>query len=315
MTLTFVPELDAQLVAEAASQTHEIWSGGWVLDAYIERQRAMLTRAGRDILRYVGLLDETGLIASMKRYGLVVHVPGRGPMPALGIGAVFTRKDARKKGAAATLLRWLLDDAQAHGCALALLYSEIGTAYYEKFGFVTLPSFEHSAKTNEFPRQTSLALRPALPEDERTMITLHEASWDPNVVRIVRTPELLRYFRFRNTPNQAWMLQHDNFDVGYVISTIHDGSRDDGVKPLGRTLWIDEWAAPGIDTQDVLGALRSIAEAESAERLAGWLSPWHETAPFVASPRHEPIAMACTLNEILPTIDPTRTFFGSLDHF
>lgn len=315
MTLTFVPELDDRLVAEAASQTHEIWSGGWALEAHIERQRVNLHRAGPDILRYVGLLDETGLIASMKRYGLVVHVPGHGPRPALGIGAVFTRKDARKKGAAALLLRWLLDDARAKGCALALLYSEIGTAYYEKFGFVALPSFEHSAMTNEFPGQTGLTLRAADAADEPKMIELHEASWDPNLVRIVRTPELLRYFRFRNTPNHAWMLERNGVVVGYVISTLHDGTRDDGVKPSQRTLWVDEWAAPGVPLEDVLGALRFIAEAESAERISGWLSPWHETAPFVAGHRHEPIVMACALNEILPAIVPSRTFFGSLDHF
>ena len=315
MTYTFVPELDAQLVAEAASHTHEIWSGGWSLDAHIERQKENLRRAGPDILRYIGLLDETGLIASMKRYGLVVHVPGKGPMPALGIGAVFTRKDARKKGAAAVLLRWLLDDAREKGAALALLFSEIGTAYYERFGFVALPSNVHSAAAKELPSTTSLAIRPALPEDENAMIAFHESSWDPTIVRIARTPEHLRYFRFRNTADQAWILSRNNVPVGYVIAAMHDGSRDDGVEISARTLWIDEWAAPGIAIADVLGAIRIIAGSQSAERVAGWLSPWHEHAPFVATPRDEPIAMACPLNAPITTIDPQRTFFGSLDHF
>ncbi len=315
MTLTFVPELDARLVAEAASQTHEIWSGGWSLEAHIQRQNDNLQRAGRDILRYVGLVDETGLIASMKRYGLVVHVPGQGPKPAVGIGAVFTRKDARKKGAAATLLRWLLDDARAQGNALALLYSEIGTAYYERFGFVALPSFLHGAATNVFPENTSLEIRAAVADDERTMIAIHESSWDPSIVRIVRTPEHLRYFRYRNTADQACLLLRADTPVGYVIAALHSGSRDDGVAVSSRTLWVDEWSAPGIPVSDVFAAIRRIAERESAERIAGWLSPWHQQDPFVASARHEPIAMACPLNPPLVAIDPTRTFFGSLDHF
>lgn len=315
MTYTFVPELDARLVAEAASHTHEIWAGGWGLDAHIERQKENLRRAGPDILRYIGLLDETGLIASIKRYGLIVHAPGVGPMPALGIGAVFTRKDARRKGAAATLLRWLLEDARSKGAALALRYSEIGTAYYERFGFVALPSNEHSAAITEFPCTTSLAIRPASPDDEDAMIAFYESSWDPTVVRMVRTPRHLRYFRYRNSADQAWILYRGDVTVGYVIAAIHDGSRDDGVRISARTLWVDEWAAPGISIADIFGAVRIIAGSHGAERIAGWLSPWHEHAPFVATPRHEPIAMVCPLNAPITSIDPRQTFFGSLDHF
>ena len=236
-------------------------------------------------------------------------------MPAVGIGAVFTRKDARKKGAAAMLLRWLLDDARAQGNVLALLYSEIGTAYYERFGFVALPSFLHSAATNIFPDDASLEIRAAVADDESTMIAIHESSWDPSIVRIVRTPEHLRYFRYRNTADQACLLMRGDVPVGYVIAAMHNGSRDDGVSVSTRTLWVDEWAASGIPVTHVFGAIRRIAERESAERIAGWLSPWHQQEPFVASARHEPIAMACPLNHPITTINPSRTFFGSLDHF
>ncbi len=315
MTLTFVPELDEQLVAEAASHTHEIWSNGSSLEKHTEWQKTNLRRAGPEILKYIGLLDETGLIASIKRYGLVVHVPGVGAQPALGIGAVYTRKDARKKGAAGTLLRWLLDDARAQGQVLALLFSEIGTSYYERLGFVALPSFEHSAATNDISGETSLSVRPASDPDEDAIIAFHEASWDPPIVRIVRTREHLRYFRFRNGADRAWILQRDGKDVGYVIAAIHDGKRDDGVTCSSPTLWVDEWAAPGIPIVEVLGALKIIATEQSAERIASWLSPWHEHAPFVATARREPIAMTCPLIPPLTAIDPNQTFFGSLDHF
>lgn len=315
MTETIIPELDDEGVAAAATQTHEIWSGGWTLPVHIERQKDILRRAGPNILRYIGLSDETGLIASMKRYGLVVHVPGVGPMPAIGIGAVYTRKDARKKGAAAKLLNWLLDDAKASGNALALLYSEIGTKYYEKFGFVALPSNEHSAATNDLPHTTSLSIRPALPEDHAAIIAFHEASWDPNIVRIARKPDQLRFFLFRNSADSVFLLQRHGVDVGYVIAALHDGKRDDGVVAHERTLWVDEWAAPGFAIADIFGALRIIARSQSADRIAAWLSPWHEHPPFVGKVRHEPIAMACALNAPLDHIDPQHTFFGSLDHF
>jgi hypothetical protein len=58
---------------------------------------------------------------------------------ALGIGALFTRPDMRRRGAAAELLRRLMAAAEADGASLALLFSEIGTSYYERFGFRTVP--------------------------------------------------------------------------------------------------------------------------------------------------------------------------------
>lgn len=315
MTETIIPDLNDEWVAAAATQTHEIWSGGYSLPAHVERQKDILRRAGPDILRYIGLSDETGLIASMKRYGLVVHVPGAGPTPAIGIGAVYTRKDARKKGAAAKLLNWLLEDARAQGNALALLYSEIGTSYYEKFGFVALPSNEHSAATNDLPNTTSLSIRPATHNDHAAILALHEASWEPKIVRIARKIEHLRFFLFRNSADSVFMLQRQGIDVGYVIAALHDGKRDDGVVANERTLWVDEWAAPGIAIADILGAIRIIARAQSVDRIAAWLSPWHEHSPFIAKVRHEPIAMACALNAPLHRIDSQQTFFGSLDHF
>jgi GNAT superfamily N-acetyltransferase len=314
MTWTVVPELDTRLVIEAASQTHEIWSGGWSLTAHIERQKESLRRAGPGILRYIGLVDATGIVASMKRYELVVNAPGVGPRPAVGIGAIFTRKDARNKGAAAFLLRWLLDDARSKGNVLALLYSAIGTAYYERFGFVALPSFQHSAATNVFPETTHLEIHAASGEDEPAILAIHESSWDPAMVRIVRTPEHLRFFRYRNTADQAWTLRQGTTVVGYVIAALHNGSGNDD-NAASRTLWVDEWVAPGIPITDVFGAIRHIAEHQSAERIAGWLSPSYEHGPFVSTPRDEPIAMACPLNAPITSIDPHQTFFGSLDQF
>lgn len=317
MTYTFVPDFDAELVVEAATRTHEIWSGGWALEAHIERHLDSLRRAAPGQLRFVGVKDESGLVASLKRYAFDVHVPGVGPMPGVGIGAVFTRKDARKKGAAATLLRWLLDDARAEGVVLALLYSEIGTAYYERLGFVTLPSLEHTAATNQFPETTPLQVRPASLEDEPLLPGLYEDSWEPSIVRMVRTPNHWRYFRYRNAAELVFVLCRGAEPVGYVIAALHDGSRAnaEGVAVSSRVLWVDEWAAPGISITEILGALRVIAEGQSASRIAGWLPPAHEHAPFVANPRHEPIAMVCPLQPPLTSIQPDKTFFGYFDHF
>ncbi|MDC0744268.1 GNAT family N-acetyltransferase [Polyangium mundeleinium] len=316
MSRIYVPQLDDALVAEAARQTHVIWSGGRSVDAYIEAQRAQLRRAGPAILRYTGLLDDTGrLVAGIKRYGLSVSVPGGGKAPGVGIGAVFTRPEARGTGAASELLRAVLEEARANGVALALLFSDIDPGFYERLGFVALPALEHTTTTSALPAETSLDVRPSTPEDERWMLDTYDASWDPSFVRPARTLEILRYFRFRNHGDLGWILRRDGRDVGYVLAALHGGNRDDGAEPPPRTLWVDEWAAPGIPRDDILGALRRIAFTEGAAHVASWLPPPLEGEPFVARNRPTAIAMVLALGGGFPMIDPGKTFFGSLDHF
>ncbi|MRG96039.1 GNAT family N-acetyltransferase [Polyangium spumosum] len=315
MSRTYVPRLEDALVAEAARQTHVIWSGGRAIDAHIEAQREQLRRAGPAILRYTGLVDDTGLVAGIKRYGIQVSIPGGGKAPGVGIGAVFTRPDARGTGAATELLRAVLDEARAEGVALALLYSDIDPGFYERLGFVASPALEHTAHVEALPSETSLEARPATAEDERWMLETYDASWDPAWVRPARTLEILRYFRFRNHVDLGWILRQGGRDVGYVLAALHDGARDDGAAPPPRALWVDEWAAPGISREDVLGAVRRIALAEGAAHVAGWLPPHLGADPFVATTRATAIPMALALGAPLSTIDPGQTFFGSLDHF
>jgi GNAT superfamily N-acetyltransferase len=312
---TYVSELDDRLVVEAAKQTHSFWSGGRTLEAHIESQRAQLRRAGRAILRYTGLVDETGLVASIKRYGLSVHVPGFGRASAVGVGAVFTRFDSRGTGAATQLLRAVLEEARASGDVLALLYSDIDPAFYERLGFVPLAALEHSAPVAELPDGDALDLRPATAEDDPWMLETYDASWDPAFLRPSRTVEIFRYFRFRTRTDAASILSRGGRDVGYVLAAVHDEPRDDGLTPPPRTLFVDEWVAPGVDLADVLGALRRMAEREGARAITSWLPPHLSGPPFVARTRTAEIAMVCPFGGPLGAVDPERAFFGSLDHF
>ncbi len=316
MSRRYVPKLDASQIDEAASHTHALWSGGRDLEAHKTGVQTQLRRAGADILRYVGLVDDqAGLVASIKRHSLVVFVPGGGTAKAVGIGAVFTRPDARGTGAASELLRHVLEEAREAGDVIGLLYSDIDPAFYERFGFVRLESLEVSAPVLSLPSETSLDLRRATPEDEPRMLSWYDAAWDPSFLRVARTLDLLRYFRFRNHVDVAWIVRHDGKDVGYVLAALHDEKRDDGSVQPPRSLWVDEWAVPGFAHAEVHGALRAIAEHEGATNVAGWLPRAHAPFPFVAKPRKTAIPMAVTLTNRISSIDPTKTFFGSLDHF
>jgi len=310
----YLPELDDRLVVEAANHTHAFWSGGRTLEQHIESQRSQLRCAGREILRYTGLMSETGLIASIKRYGLQVHLPCGEKAKAVGIGAVYTRLDARKSKAASELVNHVVAEARDEGCVLALLYSDIDPAFYERLGFVPLPALEHFAKPFEVSPEGKLELRRATDEDDEAMLAMYEASWDPSFLRPSRSVALFRYFRLRNHAIGTWIVRQDNRDVGYVIATIHDGQRDSG-SPPPRTLWVDEWAAPGVDVRDIYGVLRRLAEEHNAEHIAAWLPPHLAGPPFVARTRADAIPMVRLLGGPLSSVDPARSFFGSLDHF
>jgi predicted N-acetyltransferase YhbS len=314
----YIPELDEGLVREAARNTHALWSGGRDLEAHTESQFAQLRRAGSALLRFVGLVDDSGLVASIKRYTLGMALPGGGSAGAVGIGAVFTRMDARGTGAASALIERVLAEARAEGLGAALLYSDIDPAFYERLGFVTLPAVSHIAPVSSLPSGTDLTRRPAREEDERAMLEAHDASFDASFLRLRRSLAAFRFFRFRNRIERAWILRLDGEDIGYVIADKHDSSRDDGAMVPPITLWVDEWASRvPLELPQVFGALRALAEHEGAQHVAGWLRPDHAIPPFTAVPRSISIPMVCPLGQGLRAEDirPDRAYFGSFDHF
>jgi predicted N-acetyltransferase YhbS len=116
--------------------TYPVWGEGLSREAYSRWNRAqMATPWGRDHLRRVAIVDDTGdILASAKRYDFDARAGGE-RIRILGIGAVFTPESKRGRGYARTLIELMMADAAARGGTLALLFSEIGPAYYETLGF------------------------------------------------------------------------------------------------------------------------------------------------------------------------------------
>jgi predicted N-acetyltransferase YhbS len=129
------PILDAILDA-----TYEIWHDGLTRPAYGRLYLAQVkTPWGRDHLRRVALVDGSDLLASAKIYTFDAALDGA-PIRVAGLGAVFTQPAHRGKGAARDLIERLLAREAAAGADLALLFSEIGTAYYSRLGFEVVPT-------------------------------------------------------------------------------------------------------------------------------------------------------------------------------
>src|SRR5262245_13374376 len=122
--------------------TYEIWHEGLSRTAYARfyaAQRA--TPWGRAHLDRVALVGGDGVIASAKRYLFDAALDGK-PVRVIGLGAIFTEPARRGHGAARELVERILEGAAGAGVDLALLFSEIGPAYYAGLGFVAVDTHD-----------------------------------------------------------------------------------------------------------------------------------------------------------------------------
>lgn len=130
------------LTEQVLDQTFSLWNDGLSRRAYGQWNLAQTrTRWGGRHLQRVGLVDAGRVVASAKRYLLKATLHGS-PVQCLGIGAVFTAPEARGQGLARELIHAMLEDGEARGCTMALLFSEIGSEYYERLGFQVWPREE-----------------------------------------------------------------------------------------------------------------------------------------------------------------------------
>jgi GNAT superfamily N-acetyltransferase len=117
-----------------------LWAGARSFDEYVAEFHATTASAwGKRRFRTVGLRIGGELVASCKRYERVLRC-GTRRFAATGIGAVFTPEPLRGRGYATALLGAFLDAERDAGANLAYLFSDIHPAFYERLGFVALPS-------------------------------------------------------------------------------------------------------------------------------------------------------------------------------
>ncbi len=127
-------------VREVLPHSQRLWAGSRSFEQYVAEFRAAAGSGwGRRRFRTVGLYVEGALAASCKRYERVLRC-GERSYRAAGIGAVFTPEALRGRGYATALLGAFLDAERAAGSDLAYLFSDIHPVFYERLGFVALPS-------------------------------------------------------------------------------------------------------------------------------------------------------------------------------
>ncbi|MBI4469399.1 MAG: GNAT family N-acetyltransferase [Acidobacteria bacterium] len=139
-------EASTEQVREVLERTHSLWSEGLPLAAYQTYWLSLLSSPwGRRNLRYLLWHRGSGQwLSSFKLYTLRARCEGK-ELKLAGIGAVFTPEEHRSHGHARAMLLEASDLLSAEAFDAALLFSDIGTRYYQDLGFQPLPSHEFRA--------------------------------------------------------------------------------------------------------------------------------------------------------------------------
>jgi predicted N-acetyltransferase YhbS len=162
-----------RLLDQILDESWPQWGDGLTRQAYGRWNEAQLkTPWARDHLERVAFVEDGQLLASAKRYRFTAWLDGRA-VPAIGIGAVFTPPACRGRGHAPRLIQTLCDEARADGCGLAMLFSEIGSAYYERLGFRIVPLATCGVSVRTKDGAPAVLVRAGEPRDAEHVAATH----------------------------------------------------------------------------------------------------------------------------------------------
>lgn len=274
------------------------WGGGLAEDAFVEFQRRLASSpeaGGR--YRMFGLFERGGraLLSGMKAYALAGAFEGRG-LRVLGVGAVFTPPALRRQGYAARMLERALARFSDEGADAALLFSDIGTEYYQRLGFRPLESLESFAPIEDLPRANGC--RPAAPGDEEPMSALFETARARERLSLLRDGWTLRFqlrrlrelARARNLGEPEWGLVVDGLrgSAGAMVRLSRDAL------DVLEAAWTTDFARDRL-----LGGLRDLLSRAGRTRLRLWPTS-QLRGRYAHGPRDSALAMVAPLRDDVP---------------
>ena len=164
-----------QLLEQILDASYPIWNEGLTRQAYGQWNTAQTrTPWGSRNLERVALLDDSGaLLSSAKRYRFAARLDQR-DVTVLGIGAVFTPPDRRGQGHASALIQQLIDEARTDGSDAALLFSEIGTPFYERLSFKPVPLDEVRIRVRLKGGSPAMLVRAGHEKDLPALSAMHD---------------------------------------------------------------------------------------------------------------------------------------------
>lgn len=214
--------------------TYPIWGGGLTFDAYASYQRGQRrTPWGGAHIDRVVLLDGTRPLASAKRYDLGARVDGR-IRRVLGIGAVFTPRELRGRGAASALLAHMIDAANTEGFEFALLFSDVGPALYERLDFVPVPLESATLRVTRYDGAPAMAIRAGDDRDLPHIAELGAARAATARFALDRSEDYIRYAITRRRllsglgpaglrQTEFLVAEEGHRAVAYLVCSVHNG--------------------------------------------------------------------------------------------
>jgi hypothetical protein len=307
--------------------SHGQWGAGLSCPAYVDLWLTLMnTPWARRAFRYLVWGDDDGsVLSSLKLYRPVVRLQGRAA-PAAMIGALFTPRARRRRGHAGALLRAVLAELRAAGEGLAMLFSDIGTGYYDALGFRALPAEEAVGRLDRaVAPPDGWELRPLTAEDLPSVARAHDDECRTRPIAVLRD---LEHWEFLIARAAGYFRGLDGSDLGgrYRVA-LHRGRFAGYLVSLeGEGGWVvREVGAPHADPRALAAILRAGADdARRAghRRVQGWFprdaAAWVPEWGLTHRPRGAAIPMVLPLAGIedLSELDaPGASFFPYLDQF
>jgi predicted N-acetyltransferase YhbS len=181
------------LLEELLDETYPLWGDGLSRRAYAQWNNAQeQTDWGRHHLQRLALVESGRVVATAKRYDLLLTVDGR-RASTVGVGAVFTPAPLRGRGHARAIIGALLDAARTDGAELALLFSEIGPTYYQRLGFSIVPVETADIAVQVKPGAPAVLVRSGEGADAEQIAAMYAQRGNAFRLSLTPSPDQVRY--------------------------------------------------------------------------------------------------------------------------
>ena len=218
--LFVVTKANAPQKQQAFLQVHDAWPHHADPALHLKLRLASVQHLRADW--FVGL-HEGEVVTSLGGYPLKLSVAGE-RCKAIGIGAVYTQSAYRARGFAALLMRDVLHKAHAAGCRYALLYSDIGPAYYEKLGFQNIDCPEFfislaSLQDESIPSMDLDLVQGQVPAIQAlpTLISLYDSQFTEHTTGIARDADHFTWLINRETDLECSLIKSAGSVLGYIL--------------------------------------------------------------------------------------------------
>ena len=266
--LTFHLADDKQRLA-AYRNVHEFWDGGRTLEDHLAWRS---TSPQHNRARwYVGCLQGE-VVVSLGSYPVRLRI-GSHETGGIMIGAVHTLPEQRGNGFAPALLGWVENKEKSLQVTISMLFTDIGTEYYGRFGYRECPSWELQLATGDIEACWQLE-RVDRREHRDELRCLYENSTRCDELALVRDEEYWDYILHKQPEDLTFLAEDENGELaGYVRIRCRESE------------WvIQDWglATPGDENlTSLVLAVAARANREGAVQLNGWMPSWPAGNPAI----------------------------------